>query len=137
MPSRRQFIQAGLAMSVTPVTLQIGGVADASPALRSHPLYCFVCDERSEWSRALARDAERLGIRVARTRGDITDFWFHDLSQRWKLSPVAVGGVTEHGPLFCLERFGRDHGLRLVRRDTHPDHDGLVSWVIAPKPARS
>lgn len=126
MPSRRQFIQAGLAMSVAPVTLQIGGpVAGPVPAPTSleHPLYCLVCDVRSAWSTAVAREAERLGIRVARTSGDITDLWFDDLSKRWKVAPVAIGGVTEHGPLFCLERFGWDHGLRVVFRGTHKEVD--------------
>ena len=127
MPSRRQFIQAGLAMSVTPVTLQIHASAAEPPSPATpvpHSLYCLVCDTRSSWSAALAREAERLGIKVARTSGDITDLWFHDLSRRWKAAPVAIGGLTEPGPLFCLERFGWDHGLRVVFRGTHRELDG-------------
>lgn len=113
-------------MSVTPVTLQIREpVAGPSSAAASvaHPLYCLVCDVRSAWSSAVASEAEHLGIRVARTSGDITDFWFDDLSTRWKTAPVAIGGVTEHGPLFCLERLGWDHGLRVVFRGTHRELD--------------
>jgi hypothetical protein len=61
---------------------------------------------------------------VVRTTGDITDFWFTDLSRRWKQSPVAIAGLTAYGPLFCLERFGWDHGLRVVFRGTHRLLDG-------------
>jgi hypothetical protein len=127
MPSRRQFIQAGLAMSVTPVSLRIHEpiASSPSPAIRAdHLLYCLVCDVRSAWSAAVAREAERLGIKVARMSGDITDFWFNDLSRQWKTAPLAIGGLTEHGPLFCLERFGWDHGLRVVFRGTHRELDG-------------
>jgi hypothetical protein len=79
---------------------------------------------RSAASRALAAEAERLGIEVARTDGDITDFWFTVLSRRWATTPVAIGGLTEHGPLFCLERFGWDHGLRVVFRGMHRELEG-------------
>jgi hypothetical protein len=139
MPSRREFIQAGLAMSVTPVALPIrqsvGAVQSIAPHV-SQSLYCIVCDTRSSWSSALAREVERLGIRVERTSGDITEFWFNDLSRCWKDRPVAIGGLTAHGPLFCLERLGWDHGLRVVLRGTHRVLDtGNVEHAISgPSP---
>jgi hypothetical protein len=68
---------------------------------------------------AFAREAARLGASVVRIRGDVTDFWFHDLSVQWKTRPVAVAGLTAQGPLFCLERWGWDHGLRVVYRGLH------------------
>jgi hypothetical protein len=108
-------------MSVTPVTLQMPEPVNTT---RPQPLHCVVCDIRSAASRALAAEAERLGIEVARTNGDITDLWFNDLSRRWKAAPVAIGGLTDHGPLFCLERFGWDHGLRVVFRGTHRELEG-------------
>jgi hypothetical protein len=89
-----------------------------------HSLYRVVCDLRSRWSLDLAHEAERLGTTVVRTNGDITDFWFADLSRRWKEAPVAIGGLTARGPLFCLERFGWDHGLRVVFHGTHRFIDG-------------
>lgn len=124
MPSRREFIQAGLAVSVAPIAIPIGQSASPVPRIETatpahHPLYCVVCDTRFSWSTDLAREGERLGIKVARTHGDITDFWFNDLSQRWKQTPAAIAGLTAEGPLFCLERFGWDHGLRVVFRGTH------------------
>ena len=143
MPSRREFIQAGLAVSIAPVTLPIPTIeslaARIDVRLPGHrPLYCVVLDVRSPWTRELAREARRSGIKVVRTSGDITDFWYRDLSRHWKDAPVAIAGVTAHGPLFCLERFGWDHGLRVAFRDTPgapgPDGEPLLSWVIAPKP---
>lgn len=143
MPSRREFIQAGLVASMAPVALPIPTIESLAarivvrlPAHR--PLYCVVLDVRSPWTGDLAREARRLGIKVVRTSGDISDFWYRDLSRRWKDAPVAIAGVTAHGPLFCLERFGWDHGLRVVFRDSpgapSPDGEALFSWVIAPKP---
>jgi hypothetical protein len=135
MPTRREFIQAGLAASVAPVagplTAATSGSSRFAIVPEPHRLYGLVCDGRSEWSTALAREAERLGIRVVKTSGDITDFWFNDLSLRWKASPVAIGGITGRGPLFCLERLGWDHGLRVVFRGTHRVIDrSIVEHVI-------
>jgi hypothetical protein len=143
MPSRREFIQTGLAVSIAPVALPIptieGLAARVDVRLPAHrPLYCVVLDVRYPWAGDLAREARRLGIKAVRTSGDITDFWYRDLSLRWRDTPVAIAGVTANGPLFCLERFGWDHGLRVVFRDTSvesaPDGETLLTWVIAPKP---
>ena len=121
MPSRREFIQAGLAASVAPAVFPIGGSANRPSPISAchHSLYCVVCDIGLRWSADFAHAAESLGNRVVRTTGDITDFWFTDLSRRWRESPVAIAGFTAGGPLFCLERFGWDHGLRVVFRGTH------------------
>ena len=122
-------------MSVTPVALQIGESVDGPPSLPTPvqpPLHCLVGDTRSASSCEFATEAERLGIRVVRTSGDITDFWFQELAERWRTAPVAIGGLTEHGPLFCLERLGWDHGLRVVFRGTHRELEGgFVEHAIA------
>jgi hypothetical protein len=128
MPSRREFIQAGIAASVVPIAFPIHGPAraavDADVATpHSHRPLRVVCDVRSPHSAALADEAERLGLTVVRTRGDITDFWFNDLAPQWKVSPLAIAGLTTHGPLFCLERFAWDHGLRVAFRGVHRFHD--------------
>ena len=124
MPSRREFLQAGLAASIVPVAIPIhassGDVPRSNvvtPAV--HPLYAVVCDVRSLESAALAVEMERGGVSVTRIDGDITEFWFNDLSLRWKEAPVSVAGLTAHGPLFCLERLAWDHGMRVVFRGTH------------------
>jgi hypothetical protein len=127
MPSRREFIHAGLAASVVPVAFPLRETASVrtptgSVAQSELSLYCLVCDMRSRHGAAFADEAERLGHKVVRTDGDITDFWFADLALRWKESPVAIAGLTGEGALFCLERFGWDHGLRVVFRGTHRFH---------------
>jgi hypothetical protein len=137
MPSRREFLQAGLAASIVPVAMPIhASSGDASrsstvmPAV--HALYTVVCDVRSIDSAALAVEMQRAGVSVTRIAGDITDFWFTDLSLRWREAPVAVAGLTAHGPLFCLERLAWDHGMRVVFRGTHRLlHSGRLEHSIA------
>ena len=123
MPSRREFLRAGLAFSVIPVAAPVRAASGAPtapiPTLVHYPLYCVVCDLRSPSSVAMAREASRAGRAVVGMRGDITDFWFHDLALRWRETPVPVGGLTGTGPLFCLERLGWDHGMRVVFRGAH------------------
>jgi hypothetical protein len=98
-------------------------------------LYTVLCDERFVESVAFAEEISGSGTPVTRFRGDITDFWYLDLSQRWKAVAVAIAGVTTHGPLFCLERWGWDHGLRLAHRQELSgagEHETLIMWMIAP-----
>src|SRR4029453_1418322 len=94
-----------------------------------------VCDERFAPSVAFGLEAKRLGAEVVRTHGDITDFWFEDLSRRWKEQPVGISGLTTHGPIFCLERFAWDHGLRVVFRGEHRVlSSGAIAHSITGRP---
>jgi hypothetical protein len=137
MPTRRELLQAGLAISVVPWTPRseagATGAAQGPDAAGAHvhSIYRVVSDVRFPEGAALAREAERLGASVARIRGDVTDFWFHDLSIQWKTRPLAVAGLTAHGPLFCLERWGWDHGLRVVYRGSHRTHGREIEHVIS------
>jgi hypothetical protein len=129
MPSRREFIQAGLAASVVPVAFPVAEPARVASvpniaALSSHRLTHVVCDARFRCSQAVAIEAARLGLPVVSIDGDISDFWFNDLAPVWSTSPRPIAGLTAHGPLFCLERFGWDHGLRVVFRGVHRFEDG-------------
>jgi hypothetical protein len=64
--------------------------------------------------------------------GDITPFWFQELSVRWKQEPVAIAGVTGHGPLFVLERFAWDHGMRVIVRAEHRrSSDGRITHELS------
>jgi hypothetical protein len=138
VPSRRRFLQAGLAAPLLPRSL-VGLVRDAEPVAASPldrvALYRVVYDERFAASVDYARAAAARRVPTVRIAGDVTDFWFHDLSLRWREAPVAIAGLTAHGPLFCLERFAWDHGLRVVSRYDCGVEAGesLVSWLIAPK----
>jgi hypothetical protein len=120
MASRREFLQMGVAALAIPISAR-AGVKAAAAAGESAPaqLYKVIYDERHASSRAFASEVKRLGAPVLGIKGDITDFWFNELDARWKKEPVALAGLTEHGPLFCLERLSWDHGMRVVYRADH------------------
>ena len=139
MTTRRDFLQLALTAPLLPASLRLASpdsrVEAASALTDPGTLYAVLCDERFAESVAFAEEMARHGTSVARFRGDITDFWYQDLSQRWKTDPVAIAGVTTHGPLFCLERWAWDHGLRIAERQDLPvqgEHETLIRWVIAP-----
>jgi hypothetical protein len=135
-PTRREFLQTGLVASLLPWAIPGTALARHDIALDVAGIYKVVVDVSFAAGAAFADDAEQLGAGLVRITGDITDFWFHDLSLRWKQSPVPIAGLTAHGPLFCLERFAWDHGMRVVVRREHERLgnavEPLISWVIAP-----
>jgi hypothetical protein len=98
------------------LTPAISGLANQSVPT---PLYKVIFDQRFLSSRAFAGEVKRLGAPIYGIKGDITDLWFHDLDARWKREPIGIAGLTEHGPLFCLERLAWDHGMRVVYRADH------------------
>jgi hypothetical protein len=143
MASRREFLHAGLVASLLPVGIQASEPAaqDAAPQDRVPRVsyYKVIFDERFPASVAFGEQWKAGGAPVHAIRGDITDLWFHDLDAQWKKQPVAIAGLTAHGPLFCLERLAWNHGMRVVSRveQGSRDHDGepLISWVIDLKKA--
>lgn len=139
MTTRRDFLQIALTAPLLPSSLRLpsrDGLTDSLVAhARPGSLYTVLCDERFAESVAFAEEMSKRGTPVTRFRGDISDFWYRDLSMRWKDDSVAIAGVTTHGPLFCLERWGWDHGLRIAHRQdlsVAEEHETLITWVIAP-----
>jgi hypothetical protein len=135
MASRREFLQAGLAVSLLPVAASAAGSAPQA----TEPLVSFykvIIDQRFPSSVRFGEEWKARGAAVHAIRGDITDLWFHDLDPQWKKQPVPIAGLTAHGPLFCLERLAWDHGMRVTSRVEQAetdDGDPLISWVISPK----
>ncbi|OFV91302.1 MAG: hypothetical protein A3G76_04210 [Acidobacteria bacterium RIFCSPLOWO2_12_FULL_65_11] len=127
MATRREFIQMG----VTASALSLTGVAEAAagsyaagtiretPSGDVWPLYRVVVDDRFAESAAFGRAAGREGVPVHVMSGDITPFWFDDLSLRWKIDRAPIAGLTAHGPLFVLERLAWDHRMRVIYRAEH------------------
>jgi hypothetical protein len=122
MASRREFLQVGFAA----LTLPISARAAFAPAVSNPagepaptPLYKVIFDNRFPASVEFGEQAKRLGAAAHGIKGDITDVWFNDLYHRWKESPVAIAGLTAHGPIFCLERLAWDHRMRVVFRADH------------------
>jgi len=121
MASRREFLQISVAALALPISTH-GVLSPAFPGLDGEPvtqLYKIVYDERFPASRAFADEAQRLGASLHSIKGDITDFWFHDLYYKWKEGPAAIAGLTAHGPIFCLERLAWDQRMRVVFRADH------------------
>jgi hypothetical protein len=134
MTSRREFLQIGIAASAWPLASQAALAAGfdgfggaGTGAMPSLPLYKVVYDIRFAASVAFGRRAASLGSSVHAIRGDMTRLWFDDIYHRWQESPVAIAGLTAHGPLFCFERLAWDQGLRVVFRAEH----GLTEHVLS------
>jgi hypothetical protein len=134
MASRREFIQAGLASLALPMSARAAfspGILSLAAQPPSTPLYKVVFDQRFADSRAFAGEAKNLGATVHPIQGDITDLWFNDLYARWKMGPVAIAGLTAHGPLFCLERLAWDQRMRVVFRADHSYRsDGHIEHAL-------
>jgi hypothetical protein len=145
MTTRREFIQSLAAASALPIgsVTRVGANSNHEKRVESAvplgPLYRFLVDDRFPESVSAGRAAAEQGTVVHLMKGgDITPFWFHDLSLRWGQAPAAVAGVTGHGPLFVLEHLAWDHGMRVTVREEHPrgpdsaDAEPLFTWLIGP-----
>jgi hypothetical protein len=152
MPNRREFLQAGITVSLLPLL---------SPKAFSAALKTFdkvIFDQRFSRARDFAQQAQQAGLNCVAIKGDITDLYFHDLSLRWTRGPTTILGLSTKASLFCLEMLARDRDTRLVYcahvLDAEPlpdspfdiadrkstafsivgeDPEGLVVWVIAPR----
>jgi hypothetical protein len=141
MTTRREFLQAGIAASAaTPIAAGVfasdnptmSELSASALSLPPMPFYKVVFDERFPDSVAFAAEMKRLGVAVHGIRGDMTDFWYHELYPQWRKSPVPIAGLTGHGPLFCLERLAWDHGMRVMFRAEHQYRpDGCVEHVMS------
>jgi hypothetical protein len=118
MASRRDFLRAGLAVSVAPV-LASATQMDPAPVTTQPSPATVIFDKRFSASRAFASRIEQLGTPVHPIEGDITALWYHDLYARWKAGPIAMAGLTLNGALFCLDVLARNHGMRVVFRSEH------------------
>lgn len=133
MTNRREFLQIGLAASTWPLAsraARAAGVAEAATL----PLYKVVYDARFPASVAFARHAATLGASVVGIDGDMTRFWYDDLYHRWREGPVAIAGLTAHGPLFCFEQLARDQRMRVVFRAEHRPaaNDCVAHALVGP-----
>ena len=137
MTSRREFLQIGIAASTLPFAssaARAAGIADLVAASRAESLslYKVIYDTRFPESVAFGRRAAALGAAVHAIDGDMTRLWFDDIYHRWKEAPVAIAGLTAHGPLFCFERLAWDQGLRVVFRAEHGENtSGLLMHVAS------
>jgi hypothetical protein len=155
MPNRREFLQAGIGVSLLPL-LSSKALSAAAPGIFD----LFVFDRRFPQARDFAQRAREVGVDRAAIEGDITHLYFHDLSLRWNRGPTTIAGLSTKASLFCLEMLARDRGMRLaycasvLASEPIPDipfdvanrkaiaisilgeeRERLVVWVIAPREA--
>jgi hypothetical protein len=123
MPSRREFLQAGLAASAWPIAAR-ADLAAPQQAATAVPLYKVLYDTRFPASIEFARRAAGRGLAVHAMTGDMTRFWYDDLYHRWRKEPAAIAGLTAEGALFCLERLAWDQRMRVVYRGEHKSMAG-------------
>jgi len=138
MTSRREFIQMGVAALALPISGR-AGFSLAQSALPDAPapmqFYKVVFDERFGAGRAFAAEAQRLGLPLHGIRGDVTSLWYNELYPRWKQGPVAIAGLTQKAPLFCLDLLARDQRMRLAYLGEHVHRsEGHVEHVLSGSP---
>jgi hypothetical protein len=124
MTNRREFLQIGIAATALPLASRVAlsatpaGTATATTTPVS--LYKAIYDPRFPESVAYGHQMEAQGIATqAIAKGDMTDFWYTELDPLWRKSPLAIAGLTAHGPLFCFEQLAWQHGMRVVFRAEH------------------
>lgn len=139
MTNRRQFLRNSIAASALPLAAHAAHAAgirlDTDPAEPAVPLYKIIYDTRFEASVVFAHRAAALGVATHAIDGDMTRFWYDDLYHRWQSAPVAIAGLTAHGPLFCLERLAWDQRMRVVFRAEHrfDDTAGVTHGISGPE----
>ena len=137
MIDRRRFLETGTLLSLGSLIPEAARPGTL-PARRCPGLACAVVDARYEPSRAFAGELQRAAVTVHPMAGDVTQVWYEHLQPLWRASCIAVAGFTSYATLFCLERLGWDHGLRMVYRGVHAsaaDHR-LEHRIAASAPLR-
>jgi hypothetical protein len=129
MTNRREFLQTGVAVSAFPLTMQELVSADHAPLIHRG-----VFDGRIGAARAFARELGRRGVPADDLDdGDITRI-YRELASR-PTADLAIGGMTQHGPLLVAEQLARDRGLRVVLRIEHTPRAGeQIVHAIAATP---
>jgi hypothetical protein len=65
---------------------------------------------------------------------DAAALWMNEIEPRLRAGPVAIGGLTGEGTLFCLELMARDYGAEVVQRSAAGP--GAVWWEMTTRSGR-
>jgi hypothetical protein len=128
--SRRDFLDSvvqGSALALGPWACLPAASASPAPLAQRAPgaghrgLFCALFDARSASGNTFGAQLTADGVPALPIERDVTQVWYSQLSPRWRQGafPLAVAGLTDYAALFCLERLGWDHGLRLIYRGEH------------------
>src|SRR5262245_4161386 len=116
MPSRREFLQTGAAVSAIAANGVIVRRIEAMGAAPSIALGRAVYDDRYPEGRRFAAAMSAQGVATTTLdEGDVTRFYL-ELERLWQRAPMAVAGFTQFGPMLVVERLALERGLRVVER---------------------
>ena len=137
MANRRQFLKIGIASSSIPLAASAVKANTlraffSDTAAESIPFYKILADRRYPESMSFAEEMNARGFDIhVLEDGDLTAFWNEELREIWQTMPVAVAGVTNFRPMFCLQQLGRTYGTRVVYRGEHAFVDnGQISHRV-------
>jgi hypothetical protein len=124
---RRTFLRGGLVASLVGGVFRPSGYAAfaaSPPTLVPDKVLVDgqVCESVAFGEAAESNDSQ---LRVF-DGGDVSDVWYDELDLLWRQRRAPIVGLTRHGPLFVLERFAWDRGMRVVFRGEHSSRAGTV-----------
>jgi hypothetical protein len=127
VPSRREFLQRGLAASVLAACprsarLVLAGGGSEEP----HRLFKIVFDQTFAEGAAFGAEAVSRGAAVRAIGSDAGGVWMNEIEPRWQRGPAAVAGLGSLASLFCLELLGRDYGMGVAYCAEHSPTAGVV-----------
>ena len=118
MTSRREFLQ-GATVAAVPMMAGVSAAAQV-PVAPAPAFHAVLIDDRHAEARAFGAVLAGRGASVhAVPDGDVTALWLRTIAPAWRLSPVAVAGLTRPAVLFCLEQLAWSNGLRVVFHAEH------------------
>jgi hypothetical protein len=145
MTNRREFLQIGVTATAWPLVARAAQATGLDSAAEWTPLLAVVYDPRFAESATFGQRCARLGLEThAVDAGDMTRIWYERMHGQWQTSPVAIAGLTAHGPMFCFTELARDFRMRVVFRAEHraaPDRGvshtmtGPVSMLVEARSA--
>lgn len=121
MLTRRSFVNYALSLSTVTISIGARRASPTSSSLQQDDLHLAIFDARFVAGRVFGEAMCDRRVPVAGYLGDVTPVWYTQLDPVWRHAPIAVGGVTTAGALFCLEHLAWEHGMRVVYRGTHRD----------------
>jgi hypothetical protein len=129
MPNRREFIQTSAVVSAIAANGVIARGAAAVAPPRAVALGRALYDDRYAEARRFAAvlGAQSVPIRALED-GDITGFWRDELAALGQREPVAIAGCTQFGPMFVVERWAAERGMRVALR---VEHCGMPDGTLA------
>lgn len=128
MATRRTFLCGVAAAAASDLTALPAWAATAPPRDR---VGVALVDQRFSQSRAFGQRMAERGIATLPFHGDVSKLWLQTLAPQMKRAPVPFAGLTNHGALFCLERWGWEAGMRVMLRVEH-GKDLNAAWRHIP-----